>query len=71
MNREFSDAEVMALVAQCLKDHTHKAARSGLRDEDASECRKRIIELIALPRPKSITRFMPGSGIVPPAARNA
>lgn len=58
METELSDAEVTALVARNLKQHLLKPARLGLRAEEASDCRKQIIELIGLPRPKSIVIFI-------------
>jgi hypothetical protein len=54
MSKEYTDAEITAFVAQSLKDHATKPVRTGLHDDDASECRKRIIELIGLDRPRSI-----------------
>lgn len=59
METELSDAEVTALVARNLKQHLLKPARlRGLRADEASDCRKQIIELIGLPRPKSIVIFI-------------
>jgi hypothetical protein len=57
MNKESSDAKVTALVAQSLRERKPKATSFGLRDDDASERRKRIIELMGLPRPKTITPY--------------
>ena len=58
MTRELTNAEVTALVAENLKQHLVKPARLGLTSEEASDCRKQIIELISLPRPKSIALFI-------------
>ena len=56
--REMTNAEVTALVAQNLRQHISKPVRSGLRGDEVSECRKQIIELIGLPKPKSIVLFI-------------
>lgn len=58
MTRELTNEEVNALVAQHLREHLLKPVRLGLRGDEVSECRKQIIELIALPKPKSIVRFI-------------
>ena len=58
MERELTDAEVTELVARTLRQHLVKPARLGLRGDEASDCRKQIIELIGLSKPKSIVIFI-------------
>ena len=58
MERELTNAEVTELVARNLRQHLVEPARLGLRGDETSDCRKQIIELIGLPKPKSIMIFI-------------
>ncbi len=54
IDRRMSDEEITMQVVEDLRQYALKPSRLGLSDDGVSDCRRRIIELIALRRPKSI-----------------
>jgi hypothetical protein len=59
MAPELTRAEITTLVAQNLKEYALKPLRLGLHADQASDCRKLIIEFTNLRRPKSISHSTP------------
>lgn len=64
MNPELTRAEITELVAENLRQHASQPSPVSLNSNQASECRKLIIELLDLSPPKSIIHFTPLPAII-------
>lgn len=59
MIAELTDAQLTALVADNLRKHAARHATLRSTGDQPSDCRRRIIDLLGLSRPKSIVHVVP------------